>query len=391
MDLGKWAWRLVLVILVVFMIITGYRLSLLLLKSQTLGPAVLAQVSLMSGTALHPDELTLDQDLLTVSAARPDITMTWDDQAATAQLVIDPRKLPEEKRASALFKWLVAVPKRVDQEMKFCLSAPDVLRAECYQFSRTPTVTTSSTLSDEDLRPAAPEEPSVTYPRTLVSAQGLGNGLVSLFVTLEPVPEAAQGRANPRKLSLRVQGTRSPDSQRLNGYPFLQQFLAEGSEVNIEVIDTSSGEDFVYETSSIPDLRDGSIPLKGSAPVAPPAPSSPDMPSLNFHWLGTDKTAVDSESRTAIDHSEMGRDFSTKVRVQSGFREPVKILVQLLDSSTTFSLTIAPSQTGEVLVNVKNLSYGQHRLQLNALLPSGQKTADVVIPFQYRASSWYQR
>lgn len=401
MEFGKWLWRLVVTIIVIFLIVAGYRLSLLLFKTQTLQTPTIAQVSLLDGTVLGLDQVTVDQDLITVASSHEELSMSWNTEPAAAQLVIDPRKLPQEQQATALYKWLVGVPRDSKEEQEFCIRIPEVQQGECYRFSRTPK-------SDEPLsisHQAAETEELIplVYPEMLISVEEMSDDQVSLFVTLKPYPEGTQNTVNQRSLFLQIRDqerdSSPPDGRsgalvgmenlRLNGYPFVQLFLQKGIAVTIEGIDRSSGHDVIYEVQTIPQLVEGAAPLKGSA-VIPATSVLPSLPTLSFTWLGTDKTFLDQGRHLALDLSELGHDFSTRVTVESAFTEPVKVVVQLLDVSTTFSLTIAPSGSGEVMVNIKNLAYGDHKLQLNAVLPNGRKTADVVIPFVYRASGWYE-
>ena len=424
MDFGKWLWRGILAIVTIVVLIGAYKLSGDLLRSQVPASPVLATVSLLDGSVLALDQLTLDQDLITVSSPSKDLLMTWDQVSAQSRLVIDPSNLPPSQQRGALYKWLVAVPKSTEfgdgssenmPQKQFCVSLSAGGNAECYRFSRTPKVSLKQAVCGNGILETGEEcddgnlvdgdgcsqtchrslrhEGPLNYPAPRISIQPFADGVLSVFVTLEPYRDDTLQKVSPEHLFLRLASPGNPervslDADRLNGYPFLQAILPVGVSVTLDFVDRTSGQDVVYDTQIFDKLEVGATPLKGSAPsvTTPMNIKSPSLDALSFRWVGTDKTIVDQERRLAIDQSDIGHDFSTLVHVQSQFKGEVKVVVQVIDQSVRFTQTIISEGSGDVLVNVQRFPYGRHRLQMNAIFPDGSKTADVVIPFDYQSS-----
>jgi len=408
-------WRVVIVIIVVVVSVGGYKLGAELLRARVPSTPVLASVSALDGTQLVLDQLVIDQDLITVSSLEKSLQMNWDGKPAQSRLVIDPDTLPENQRNGVLYKWLVAVPKGSAETQdlasvrQFCVALSGKEASECYRFSHAPKILAKAAvcgngqvedgeicddgnqIDDDDCtslcqHPQAASTP-FNYPVPHISIQSFADGVLSIFVTLEPYRSDVFHQARPDDLSLRLKADGVPeilskDSDRLNGYPFIQAILPEGTPVSLDY--TYRG--VVYETQIIDKLAVGAIPLKGAAPIVPVTASAPTVDVLTFNWSGTEKTLVDEKSRVATDQSDSGHDFSTTVLIQSRFKESVKVVIQLVDQSVSFTHTIAPGASDEVFVNVQRLVYGRHELLMNAVFSDGRKTADNVIPFDYRSA-----
>jgi hypothetical protein len=219
------------------------------------------------------------------------------------------------------------------------------------------------------------------------------DGRFSLFARLEPNTNATRS-VDPRELFIRFEtgeGFRgiSTDDQRIDGYPFLKNVFPPDQFVTVEFLHVQNELEYVFHTSLV-HTADPALEVQELKSAADENPfleeAIGDIGILQVKWLGSDVTEIDHLGKEVIDLS--GRqDFSSRVVVQSTFQQGLKVTISFVDESISFTHTLAPGSSEEIPLFIPGFSYGNHRFVVSAVLPDGQKTADIVFPFLYRSES----
>src|SRR5690606_20110352 len=161
----------------------------------------------------------------------------------------------------------------------------------------------------------------------------------------------------------------------------------------VEFYEKKGESESVFHTSLLSTI-DGTALVQEVKPAADVSPSEGSslgsLEALQVKWMGSPSTSLDESRRQAVDVGG-ARHFQTRVVVQSTFSEEVKVYVQLVDEAVSFTHTLPPQALEEIPISIPGFSYGDHRLVVYAIFPDGQKTADVLLPFEYLPASALER
>lgn len=428
MSLEKFFWKFVLLVTIITLVLGGVFLSrdvLMRFFAANVIQKPVAEVQSILGKVLSREDIHQPERLLMISSEVKDLQMTWDGRPVSARLVIDPRLRGVEgsvSRESVDYQWLLSVPQDGAGEIsELCLKRPETGAVpECYRFQRVATVAAlASTCGNAivehgeqcddgnaldtdqcDSKCLAPllRAGSYDFPRPEVVAQVTDDGRIRLLSYLGEYPQEVADRGDVSKMFLRLTVNadvviHSPNTDRINGYPFLSTTVDPGDALLLELVYRDGDLELIpvaqvidLERPDEPQIRD----LK-SAAFEFPAESIQiaDLDLASIDWLGSQKTLLDLQSQQAIDVSSEGRGFLTRVAVRSLADEEMSVSAKLLDQQVSFTHQIPPQMSDELVLNVADMPYGHHRLQMTARFADGEKIADVVIPFEYLPASLF--
>ncbi|MDF2379429.1 MAG: hypothetical protein P1V18_04380 [Candidatus Gracilibacteria bacterium] len=103
---------------------------------------------------------------------------------------------------------------------------------------------------------------------------------------------------------------------------------------------------------------------------------------LEYIWSGTAKTSLDPLESKAYDLTN-SKDFLVDVSVQSPYTYRSELYVEVLETGYARVVPLDALGTNQLSVYIPGLSYGLHTMLVYAVLETGEKTPDVLIPFEY--------
>lgn len=430
MSLEKFFWKFVFLVVIITLVLGGIFLSrdvILGFFAANLARQSIAEVRSLEGDLISPERVNEAERLLMISSEVKDLQMTWNGLPVGARLVIDPQLRGVESsvtQGDRKYQWLLSVPQEQAQDIsQFCLRRPEASApSQCYRFQHANSVETvvsscgngllesgeqcdDGNVIDDDqcdnkcLQPLL-RAGEMTFPRPDVTGRLLDDGRVQLFVLVQQYPAGATNPVDLEKLSLRLTINsdlvlNSPATDRINGFPFLSTTVDREDTLLLELV-YRDGDLELIPLVQVVDLQNPDDPLvqdlKSAAMEIPRDPfqvASLDLASID--WLGSEKTVLDLQGQRAIDVSSEGRGFLTRVAVRSLADEEMSVSAKLLDQQVSFTHQIPPQATDELVLNVADLPYGEHQLLMTAHFASGEKIADVVIPFEYTPATFVGR
>jgi hypothetical protein len=372
------------------------------------------RLRLADGKQMEPGESVLSPDIVFFVSRSKDVLFSSDGNSISPSLIVQPKPLetflPLESGSVSFHQWAYPISPslRSAQLCSQSASAP----AQCFMIESEPVSSQGDSLcgngvvdvgeecdspSDDSCTPQCilndfPTR-SFEYPHSSVSVLKTDDGRFSLLARLEPNTKATTS-VDPRELFIRFEtgeGFRgiSTDDQRIDGYPFLKSVFPPDQFVTIEFFHLQNEVEYVFHTSLV-HTSDPSLEVQELKSAADENPfleeAIGDIGILQVKWLGSDVTEIDHLGKEVIDLG--GRqDFSSRVVVQSTFQQSLKVTISFVDESISFTHTLAPGSSEEIPLFIPGFSYGNHRFVVSAVLPDGQKTADIVFPFLYRSES----
>jgi len=375
------------------------------------------RMRLVDGKLVKPGESIPAQDVVFFLSRTPDVVYTLDGENVTPTLVVQPPLVdsfvPLEEGAISFFQWVYPLSGLVNSSAVQLCAQNLSKNPNCYFIGARKQISSISSLCGNGILDPGEEcdDPSnenctsqcvlnifqrqtLEYPRTSASLHRLDVDRFSLFARLEPYSPGVVSRVDPYQLYIRfvsdqAQDTLSTDVDRINGYPFLQGFFSADQMVRVEFVHLRGEQEYVFHTSLVSTYASSGVEeLRAAAEENPFSEVGvvDDIGILQVKWLGSDQTLIDLEKKEVIDLTGTG-DFLSRVVVQSSFEESLRISVRLVDESISFTSTLSPKSTDEIPIRIPDFSYGSHRFVVSAVLPDGQKTADIVFPFLYRSDS----
>lgn len=428
MSLEKFFWKFVILVSAVTVAMGGVFLSRDMIWSYYSANVVqqsVAEVQSLLGKVLSVDEVHQMERLLMISSKVKDLQMTWDGRPVSARLVIDPQLRGVQgsvAQESVDYQWLFSVPQDDERDIsQLCLKRPETSAvAQCYRFQRVNALEALATTCgnavvesgeqcddgntlDADQCDSKCLKPllragNYEFPRPEIVARVTDRGKIRLLAYLREYPQELRERGDVSKMFLRltVNGDlviTSLSTDRINGSPFLSTTVERGDALLLELV-YRDGDLELIPLAQVVDLENPENPvlqdLKSAATEFPRDSfqiASLDLASID--WLGSQKTLLDLQGQQAIDVSPEGRGFLTRVAVRSLADEEMSVSARLLDQQVSFTHQIPPLMSDELVLNVADLPYGSHRLQMTARFADGEKIADVVIPFEYLPASFF--
>ena len=104
---------------------------------------------------------------------------------------------------------------------------------------------------------------------------------------------------------------------------------------------------------------------------------------LDVSWLSNDEMAYDEVTGQLFDLNPESRDAVIALELYSSFQEDLEVVVSFVDDLIDYEQTLNGYARDQVLLDFEELAYGSHRLRIYAILPNGQKTADILVDLNY--------
>lgn len=368
-----------------------------------------ARIRLMDGAYPMVNEEISPQDVVFAESRFFDTDFFFNDQQTSHRLVVRP-DLDLAFRVSdtppALFQWVVTIPAQ-NESLELCTRVR-ASPSQCYsirgQVRQISDLQCGNGIveSGEECDDANQDDddactsqcvvsyavPDSGYPLAAVVLDPLDDGTFSVFAGLEDTGERSSILS--RTFFIRLvsnQGT-LVSQQAIDGLPFLQSVIPSESTATVEFYEKKGESETVFHTSLLSTTGGAALvqEVKPAADLPSREASASSLDALQVKWLGSASTSLDETRRQALDIGGR-RDFQTRIVVQSTFSEEVKVYIQLVDEAVSFTHTLPPRATEEIPISIPDFRYGDHRLVVYAVFPDGQKTADVLLPFEYLAAS----
>lgn len=105
---------------------------------------------------------------------------------------------------------------------------------------------------------------------------------------------------------------------------------------------------------------------------------------LDLDWLPSDDLVYDFESGFLFDTDPSQTGRIAPLEITSSFQEDIEVVVSFVDELVDYEQTLNGYGRDQVLLDFDVLDYGPQRLRVFAVLPNGQKTADILYEFDYQ-------